>query len=186
VGDNAFTILGIEPTTDGRAIRAAFLRLARIYHPDRYVDQPDDVRAEAERRMKDATIAYDSLRATKHEKAERPKIDDKELRDRALKYRETMEAKAAENKRNRVRWRRWEELERQARERQELEAQIAETIARDVEGPLKHTSNGHSAAKAEEKPKSNGKASSKSELSQRLDAARRGETSPLVPRESVS
>ena len=31
----AFQILGIEPTTNQRDIRAAYVRLVRIYHPDR-------------------------------------------------------------------------------------------------------------------------------------------------------
>jgi curved DNA-binding protein CbpA len=30
-----FEILGIPPTSDGRVIRAAYVRLARTYHPDR-------------------------------------------------------------------------------------------------------------------------------------------------------
>ena len=60
----AFETLGIEPTIDGRAIRAAFVRLARIYHPDRFAGQPPDVRSEAERRMKEAAAAYELLRAT--------------------------------------------------------------------------------------------------------------------------
>ena len=60
----AFQTLGIEPTIDGRAIRDAFVRIARIYHPDRFAGQPDDVRLEAERRMKEASAAYELLKVS--------------------------------------------------------------------------------------------------------------------------
>ena len=72
--NKAFHVLGIEPTGDGRAIRAAFLRLARIYHPDRFAGQPDDVRVEAERRMKEATVAYEALRGTRQKSAAAPAL----------------------------------------------------------------------------------------------------------------
>ena len=62
----AFQTLGIEPTIDGRAIRDAFVRIARIYHPDRFAGQPDDVRIEAERRMKEASAAYELLKVVEH------------------------------------------------------------------------------------------------------------------------
>jgi curved DNA-binding protein CbpA len=176
----AFHVLGIEPTGDGRAIRAAFLRLARIYHPDRFAGQPDDVREEAERRMKEATVAYEALRGTRQKSAAaRPSIDDKELQERARAFAKIVEAKQAEEKRNRARWQRWQELELQARARAEVEAEIAAAIAEgngvSFRAPSVH--------RDEEKPSDQKPEMPASAFAQRLDAARRGETSPLVRRD---
>jgi hypothetical protein len=179
--DKAFHLLGIEPTGDGRAIRAAYLRLARIYHPDRFVGQPDDVREEAERRMKEATVAYEQLRGATRKNAQRPVIEDEEFLERARAYREIIDAKQAEEKRNRARWRRWQELELKARARAALEAEIAAAIARGTGGsfpappPPRETS----------QPKKPARKDPASALSERLDAARRGETAPLVRRDSA-
>src|SRR5712691_7288937 len=101
----AFKILGIAPTDDGRAIRAAFLRLARIYHPDRFVDMPQDVRDEAERRMKEATNAYEALRTASNgaNAKPEPEIDEQEIHQRARKYREEVERKREKEDRDRER-----------------------------------------------------------------------------------
>ena len=107
MSNQAFRIRGIAPTKDGRAIRDAFLRLARIYHPDRFVDMPDDVREEAERRMKEATVAYESLRSTKRdERSSDDEIDEAEVHKRAVKYREMAETKREREEKDRVRWER--------------------------------------------------------------------------------
>jgi curved DNA-binding protein CbpA len=133
--NQAFVILGIEPTDDERVIRSAFLRLARIYHPDRFVDMPDDVRAEAERRMKEATLAYESLRAVKPaDEPPPPPIDDEELRRRALRYREAAEKKKAMDEYDRARWRNWEEAEKRARDKAKIEADIAARLEYEVNG----------------------------------------------------
>ncbi|MGZ4211379.1 MAG: J domain-containing protein [Actinomycetota bacterium] len=129
--NEAFETLGIQPTADGRAIRAAFVRLARIYHPDRFVDQPEEVRLEAERRMKDAAAAYEFLRNSSRSAstpARTPSIDDKELEARALEYREAAEARERQDERNRARWSRWAAIEQDARRRAEAEAEIAAMI----------------------------------------------------------
>ena len=185
----AFEVLGIAPTDDGRAIRAAFLRLARIYHPDRFVDLPQDVRDEAERRMKEATTAYELLRGRKSE-ATIPAIDDEELEHRARKYRDAIKKKKAAEEKDRARWRRWDEVERMARDTAKREADIAARISDEVHGtrsapdpdapatPLKSGSNGAT------KP-SNGttkKTPPRDPLAERLDAARRGVKDPLVKR----
>ena len=176
----AFHVLGIEPTGDGRVIRAAFLRLARIYHPDRFAGQPDDVRAEAERRMKEATVAYEALRGTRQKSAAaRPSIDDKELQERASAFAKIVEAKQAEEKRNRARWQRWQELELQARARAEVEAEIAAAIA-EGNGVSFRAPSVHRDEETPSDPKPEMPASA---FAQRLDAARRGETSPLVRRD---
>jgi curved DNA-binding protein CbpA len=133
---SAFKILGIDPTNDGRAIRAAYVRLARIFHPDRFVGMPDDVRLEAERRMKEATAAYEALRALKRtsgngsDESEVPTLRN-DLWERAKRARDTVEAIRVEQQRNRTRWLLWEELERQARDRAEWEARMAAQLADD-------------------------------------------------------
>jgi curved DNA-binding protein CbpA len=125
----AFEILGIEPTTDGRVIRSAFVRLARIYHPDRFVGQPADVRAEAERRMKEVVTAYESLRAAKKSAAARVQPPSNKRKkdpwEEVRRAREAVMARRLEQERSRARWMLWEELERQARERATYEAQQA-------------------------------------------------------------
>jgi len=136
--DQAFEVLGVRPTDDDRAIRAAFVRLARIYHPDRFADQPEDVRAEAERRMKDATVAYESLLAARRNARpalgpSRKRVSNSEVRERAKLYREVMETRRVEEQATRARWNRWDEIERRTRERAEREAEIAAIIHEEVD-----------------------------------------------------
>lgn len=126
--DTAFRVLGIEPTTDGRVIRSAYVRLARIYHPDRFVGMPDDVRLEAERRMKEAAAAYESLRAAKRTAAAtmppQAKRSHKDPWEETRRVREAVAARKLEQERSRLRWLLWEELERQARDRAAYEASL--------------------------------------------------------------
>lgn len=175
--EQAFKTLGIAPTSDGKAIRAAFLRLARIYHPDRLAEMPDDVRIEAERRMKDATVAYGTLRAAKPaERTPPPVVADDEMRERARKYREAMESRRDEDERNRARWLRWDEIERNARAKAEMEAEIAAAIARDA-GVASTPAPAPEPTADEVRP-----LPPASLLEQRLKAARHGEIASLVPR----
>ncbi|MFY9586623.1 MAG: J domain-containing protein [Actinomycetota bacterium] len=178
----AFAILGIQPTDDGRVIRSAFLRLARIYHPDRFVDMPDDVRAEAERRMKEATIAYESLR-TKKPADEAPPvvIDDEEIHRRAAVYREAADKKKKMDEYDRARWRSWEAAEKRARDKARMEADIASRLEDEMNG-FRVPSDGKPTTEVPEPEALTAKKrSSKSRLNERIDAARRGETNPLVP-----
>ena len=168
----AFEILGIEPTTDQDLIRRAFIRLARIYHPDRFAGMPDDVRLEAERRMKQATVAYETLIAADKSAAETARSISTNKHDAwevARRAREAMAQLRAENETRRKRWHVWEQLERQARERADLEAKLAgfdseDVIELDEPAPIPRVSS----------------------LSQRLDQARNegGETKPAVRRRS--
>jgi curved DNA-binding protein CbpA len=136
--DRAFEVLGIEPTSDGRVIRNAFLRLARIYHPDRFSGMPEDVCAEAERRMKEATLAYEELRGRKPaSRVEQPRPHRKQVDDvwaQARRWREAISARRAEDERNRRRWGLWDQLEREARERAESEATLLAQLAEDLGG----------------------------------------------------
>jgi len=176
-----FRILGIAPTDDGRAIRAAFLRLARIYHPDRFVDMPHDVQDEAERRMKEATNAYEALRtASNGAKANpEPEIDEQEIHQRALRYREVVERKREKEDRDRERWRRWERVEEIARKKVKLEADIAARVASEVDDPPTNAPQARQAEPAPIKPPAR---PVRDPLAERIGAARRGETSPLVRR----
>jgi curved DNA-binding protein CbpA len=131
----AFEILGIDPTTDQEVIRRAFVRLARIYHPDRFAGMPEDVRLEAERRMKQATVAYETLLAADRSAAETARSFDAHKHDAwetARRARDAMAQLRAENETRRKRWHVWEQLERQARERADLEAKLAGVSAEDV------------------------------------------------------
>jgi len=131
----AFATLGIEPTIDGRAIRVAFVRIARIYHPDRFADQPDDVRLEAERRMKEASAAYELLRASNKALSQGQSVlNDKDLQERARAYRVAMEERQREEEKDRVRWARWDALEKAHRERVEAESALALAAMREVQG----------------------------------------------------
>jgi hypothetical protein len=179
--NQAFKILGIAPTDDGRAIRAAFLRLARIYHPDRFVDQPEDVRDEAERRMKEATVAYESLRSARKGAAPNPEdeIDEEEIQKRALKYREIAERRREKEARDRERWRRWEMVEEIARKKAKLEADIAGRVASEVDDSRVDSPESRPVDPAPIKPPSR---TTRDQLNERLDAARRGTTSPIARR----
>jgi DnaJ-like protein len=133
----AFKILGIEPTIDGRVIRSAYIRLARIYHPDRFIGMPEDVRVEAERRMKEATAAYEDLRSMKRTSDRLAADSDhrvlrNDLWERAKRARDTVEEIRLDQERSRTRWMLWQELEQQARDRAEWEARMATLLSKDT------------------------------------------------------
>ena len=52
-----YKILGVEPTADDKAIKTAYRKLARKYHPD--VSKEKD----AEAKFKDASEAYEALKS---------------------------------------------------------------------------------------------------------------------------
>ncbi len=53
-----YEILGVSPKASKKEITEAYRTLAQIFHPDRFIDSPEPVRREAERRMKNLTQAY--------------------------------------------------------------------------------------------------------------------------------
>jgi predicted Zn-dependent protease with MMP-like domain len=53
-----YGILGVAPDADAATIRRAFWRLAKLWHPDRYRTAPDQLREQAERRMRLLTEAH--------------------------------------------------------------------------------------------------------------------------------
>jgi len=60
---NPYDILGVDEAASDNEVEAAYRRLLEIYHPDRFSGSRPEVRAEAERRMRDLNIAYDLLRS---------------------------------------------------------------------------------------------------------------------------
>jgi hypothetical protein len=176
--ERAFKILGIEPTTDGRVIRSAFVRLARIYHPDRFSGMPNDVRAEAERRMKEATEAYEQLRgartaiAAAAQGVTRRTKNGKDPWDEVRRAREEVAARRAEQERSKARWLLWEELERQARQRAEEEAHLAIVLDEDIPPP--------------DRPPEDSPVCARSSFARRLDEARQAQNGSEVPARRAS
>jgi curved DNA-binding protein CbpA len=175
----AFQTLGIEPTIDGRAIRDAFVRIARIYHPDRFAGQPDDVRLEAERRMKEASAAYELLKLSNTAITSGQSVfNDKDLQERTRAYRKAMEEREREDERNRARWARWEAIEKQSREKAELESALALAAMNEVKGvepgPIRPARSASAPHVKADPPKLTAKTPS-SALKTRIDAARKKE-----------
>jgi len=56
-----YGILGVAPTASDDEIRRAFWRLAKLWHPDRYRAAPEQLREQAERRMRLLTEAHAAL-----------------------------------------------------------------------------------------------------------------------------
>lgn len=65
-----FEVLGVSRTSTREEVTRAYRRLAQLYHPDRLSGLPDDVRAEAERRMKELNAAYDVVRSNLQQAAQ--------------------------------------------------------------------------------------------------------------------
>jgi curved DNA-binding protein CbpA len=173
--NQAFEVLGIDPTTDDRSVRAAFLRMARIYHPDRFSGLPEDVRDEAERRMKDATVAYDLLRSlSAPRKRGRDPFDEAEIRARAQLLRDAIDDRRKRDERDRERWARWDEVERRARERAAEESEMAVRIKFEAGVKKNGSIDITDPVPIEER--------SYESLKERLDAARRSAESALSPR----
>jgi DnaJ-class molecular chaperone len=57
-----FTVLDVPATATFDEAKAAYRRLAEIFHPDRFADSRDDVRAEAEKQMKRLNQAWAVVR----------------------------------------------------------------------------------------------------------------------------
>ena len=71
-GFDPYEVLGVPRGADGEAISLAFRRLAKQWHPDRWVNAPDAERLEAETRFKQLNLAQGVLA----DKAKRKKYDE--------------------------------------------------------------------------------------------------------------
>jgi curved DNA-binding protein CbpA len=189
--ERAFKILGVEAGASQDDIRQAFLRLAHIYHPDRFAGMGDEVREEAERRMKDATAAYRLLRTPQTPVDSGPpppsSRGSNDPWEDARLWREAIAARQHEDAQDAERWKRWDQLERQARERAEWEAQLAARLAQDLGPTVRPNGSVHENAPSAGEPADDEPVSKaprpKSLLQQRLDQAR-GDAA--TPRESTS
>jgi curved DNA-binding protein CbpA len=62
VGSDPFQVLGLPPDATLSEARAAYRRLAELFHPDRLRGLREDVQTEGARRMRDATEAMRTIR----------------------------------------------------------------------------------------------------------------------------
>ncbi|MDE3229400.1 MAG: J domain-containing protein, partial [Chloroflexota bacterium] len=53
--------LGVGTEASSEELRSAYIRLVKLWHPDRYVSAPEALRARAERRVRQINAAYDTL-----------------------------------------------------------------------------------------------------------------------------
>jgi hypothetical protein len=61
-GESHYETLGIDHAATQAEVNAAFRRLAREHHPDRFAGQPEAIRADAEERFKRVSVAFEVLR----------------------------------------------------------------------------------------------------------------------------
>jgi DnaJ like chaperone protein len=62
VGSDPFRVLGLEPDASLAEARAAYRRLAELYHPDRLRGLRQDVQAEGAQRMREVSGAMKAIR----------------------------------------------------------------------------------------------------------------------------
>lgn len=60
--DDPYVMLGLSRSASSAEITEAYRTLAQIYHPDRYSDASDRVRAEANKRMQALNAAYEQVK----------------------------------------------------------------------------------------------------------------------------
>src|SRR5262249_31846615 len=56
-----YAVLGVSASASDAEGGRAFRRLAKLWHPDHYVDAPEPLRERAERRMRSIIRAYDAI-----------------------------------------------------------------------------------------------------------------------------
>jgi len=143
--ERAYQILGVDSTASDAQVRAAYRRLAQIYHPDRFGSAPRDIREEAERRMAELNAAFSEVSRTRpapldlHEELPswwRASWDRVWLEDE--RWQEEIKRRRTENQQRRATHQRWEQIERIYQKR--AEAWAVEHPMEDVETRVRETS----------------------------------------------
>jgi hypothetical protein len=72
-GLDPFTVLGVQSTAGKDEVRQAYIRLAKIYHPDRYAmaELPHEVREYLSAMARRVNAAYDAIEASRQGQAAR-------------------------------------------------------------------------------------------------------------------
>ncbi len=70
--DDPYLMLGVARDASSEEVAEAYRALVQIYHPDRYVDAPPRVQAEAHKRMQALNAAYDAVRQSSRPAAAQP------------------------------------------------------------------------------------------------------------------
>lgn len=58
----AYSVLEVSPMATAEELRVAYTDLVKMYHPDRYQQEPERLRRKAEEKLKDIVEAYETIR----------------------------------------------------------------------------------------------------------------------------
>ncbi len=58
----AYLVLDLSPEATSEEIRNSYLDLVKVWHPDRFLNEPERLQTLAERKLKEITAAYEILR----------------------------------------------------------------------------------------------------------------------------
>ncbi|GIX38166.1 J domain-containing protein [Silanimonas lenta] len=61
-GPDPYTVLDVSPSADNETLRRAWQRLVSQYHPDKLEGVAPELRAQADRRLREINRAYEELR----------------------------------------------------------------------------------------------------------------------------
>lgn len=61
-GEDPYAVLGLDSQASDAQIEQAYRRLISQYHPDRYANDPDEIRQRAEAKAREINRAYDRIR----------------------------------------------------------------------------------------------------------------------------
>jgi hypothetical protein len=127
-----YKVLGVSPTASLQDCRAAFKRLAMIYHPDRFSTSDYKVREEAEVKMRELNAAFAEVVQRRNGAPDPAEIlsSQKWL---AEWWQAREDARLEEEKRA-VLFARWDKVEEARRQREEAERESISAVWRSVYG----------------------------------------------------